>query len=163
MKIASVYLVRVNDERFVKVTHESYLKHLEENSTSTDKIWSEFDEEIYINGGACTVGETISSYGQKAVADMSGDSDTTPFTGKEESFDEAVILAAMAIGLFKMEEREAEAKNFQQEAKDKLNLIWERILEAMPVEQQKATPLLRKMNVLKGTTSDKVTDNIGRF
>lgn len=163
MKTKSAYLVRVNSERYVKIRYEDYLAYLEDDSTGDDKVWAEFDRDIYINGNACVVGEAVEIYGVEGVADMSVDGNTTPFADAEPSGDEAIIKCAIAKGLKKVGGSTADANTLMLEARDILERIWDRLTEAMPREQLKGTPLFKKIDMLNGTTSDTDPNNIGNF
>jgi hypothetical protein len=70
MKTKSAFLVTVAGERYEKVRYEDYLKYFEDYSDGDDKVWAEFDRDIYINGNACSVGEAVIIYGQKGIADL---------------------------------------------------------------------------------------------
>ena len=163
IRTKSIYLITVNGERYVKINYEDYLKYLEDYSTGDDRVWAEFDRDIYINGNACSVGETINMYGQEAVADLSGDTDVTPFDAAEPSGDEAIIRRAVAVGMKKIGGLDAEALIEEREAKEILDTIWARIQEAKPREIRKGRPLFRKINILKGTTSESSDSRVGRF
>ena len=163
-KTKSVFLITVAGERYVKVSYEDYLKYFEDNSSGTDRIWAEFDRTISINGNDCSVGDAIKFYSQQGVADMSGDSDTTPFDAAEPSGDEAIIKFARAIALSSDKlKNPTKARKEDLEAKEILNQIWDRIQEVKPREIRKGTPRFKRINILKGTTSRGSPDNIGRF
>jgi hypothetical protein len=103
-------------------------------------------------------------YGKKAVVDMSADANTTPFTGKEESADEAIVLRAVGIGLEKCNtDKKGEALTYKKEAAAILDDIWARIQESMPQEVLKGTQRFNRIDVLRGTTGSKTDNNIGRF
>jgi hypothetical protein len=163
MKTKSAYLVRVNSKRFVKIRYEDYLAYLEDDSDGDDKVWAEFDRTIYINGNACTVGQAVEIYGIEGVADMSADANTTPFSDAEPSGDEAVIKFAVAKGLKKVGGSTADANNLMAEARDILERIWDRLMEAAPREQLKTTPLFKRIDILDGTTRDTDPSKIGKF
>lgn len=163
MKTKSAFLITVAGERFEKIRYEDYLDYLEQYSTGSDKVWAEFGRTIYINGNACSVGDAVIIYGQKMVADLSGDTETTPFASAEPSGDEAIVLRAIAKGFKKKEGFETEAKLAQLEAEATLNRIWERIMEAKPREVLKTTPRFKKINIIKGTYEGTDPYNIGKF
>lgn len=163
MRTTSIYLIRVNSERYIKINHEDYLKYLEDHSTGDDRVWAEFDRTIYINGNACTVGETIEMYGQEKTSDLSDDDDTTPFADGEPSGDEAIIKRAVSIGLKKIGGADQRALIEEKEAKDILDTIWTRIKENSPRTVRKGRPLFKKINILKGTINDTGQDTVGKF
>ncbi len=70
MKTKSAFLVTVAGERFEKIRYEDYLKYLEDDSSGDDKVWAEFDRDIYINGNACSTGDAICIYGQAIPASL---------------------------------------------------------------------------------------------
>lgn len=163
IRTKSIYLITVDGERYVKIAYEDYLKYLEEYSTGKDRVWAEFDRDVYINGNACSVGETINMYGYEKVADLSSDSDTTPFDAAEPSGDEAIIRRAVAVGMRKIGGLDNEALIEEREAKEILETIWARIQEAKPREVRKGRQLFRRIDILKGTTSESSESKVGRF
>lgn len=163
IRTKSIYLITVDGERYVKIAYEDYLKYLEEHSTGDDRVWAEFDRDIYINGNACSVGETINMYGYEKVADLSDDDDTTPFNDAEPSGDEAIIRRAVAIGMRKIGGMDNDALIEEREAKEILETIWARIQEAKPREVRKGRPLFQKINILTGKTSENSESNVGKF
>ena len=163
MRSKSAFLVRVDNKRYEKIRYEDYLTYLEDYSTGTDKVWAEYDRSIYINANACVVGNTVEIYGQESVNDMSADADTTPFTAAEPLGDEAVIDKAVSMACKKIPGLLKQAQLEEQSAMQKLEIVWARIQEAKPREVLKSTPLLRKIDVLKGHTSSADPNNIGQF
>ena len=163
MKTKSAFLVTVAGERFEKIRYEDYLKYLEDVPTGDDKVWAEFDRDIYINGNACSVGNAVCIYGQKGEVDLSGDTETTPFDAAEPSGDEAIIRRAVAIGMKKIGGLDSEALIEENEAKVILDTIWQRILEAKPREVLKTTQRFRRINILKGTTEKTDPSDVGKF
>jgi hypothetical protein len=162
MKTKSIYLITVAGERFKKIRYEDYLKYLEDYSSGNDKVWAEHDRDTFINGNACSVGDAVIMFGYEAAADMVGDTTVTPFDAAEPAGDEAVVLRALAIGL-RIKKKEIEARGAEKEAENILDKIWARIAEAKPREVLKSTPLLKRINVLKGTISEVSQDLTGRF
>jgi len=163
MKTKSAYLILVGAKRFEKIRHEDFLKYLEAYPTGTHKVWAEFDRDIFINGNACTIGESVEIYGQQGVADLSGDTDVTPFDAAEPSGDEAIILKVIARGIRKASGNSADAKQAELDAKELLNNIWDRIQEATPRAVLKQTPLFRKIKILRGKTESQDPNSIGNF
>ena len=163
MKTGSIYLITVNGKRYQKIAYEDYLKYLEEHSSGDDKVWAEFDRNVYINGNACSVGDTVYFYGQEAATEMSLDADTSPFEDAEDAGDEAIIRKAVSIGLKKLGGHDPEAKLEEEEAKGILEMIWDRIVETKPRTVRKARPLLKKINMLKGTVGESGQDTVGKF
>ena len=163
MKTKSCYLITVAGERYVKIRYEDYLKYLEDDSTGDDRVWSEFDRDIFINGNACTVGDAVIMFAYEDVTDLSAIGDTSPFASAEPAGDEAIIKYAEAIGIKKFGGSLTEARSAEMSAEAILASVWARISEAMPREVLKATPLFRRINILDGTTEDTDPNNIGNF
>lgn len=163
MKTKSAFLVTVAGERYEKIRYEDYLKYLEDYSTGEDKVWAEFDRDIYINGNACSVGDAVCIYGQKGETDLSDDTATTPFAVAEPSGDEAICERAIYLALKKLPGMTQDARDAKQEAKDILDEIWNRIVEAKPREVLKGRQRFRKINILRGTSSESSANDIGRF
>ena len=119
---------------------------------------------IYINGNACSVGDTIAMYGQQSVADLTADGDLTPFADSEPDGDEAIILKAESIVLgSKLAGRRNDSLAKLAEASAILDKIWDRIEEQKPKEVRKGRQRFRKIDVLKGSTSEVNNNNIGNF
>lgn len=162
IKTKNVFLITVDGKRYVKIAYEDYLKYFEDDEDGDDRVWAEFDRTIYINGNACDVGDTVNMYGTEGVADLSANDDETPFADGEPTGDEAIVLYAVAKGL-RVKGKRADAREAKTEAKELLDLIWARIMEAKPREVRKSTPLLKRINVLKGTVGETGQSNVGRF
>lgn len=148
IKTKSIYLITVAGKRYTKIAHEDYLKYLEDHPSGTDKVWAELDRDTYINGNACSVGNAVLFYGQEVVINLDATSTTTPFNDAEENGDEAIVRWAVAKGLRK-QERFNEALIEEREAKVVLEMVWDRIQEAMPREVRKATPLLKRIDIVR--------------
>ena len=162
IRTKSIFLTTVDGDRYTKIAYEDYLKYLEDYPSGTDKVWAEFDRDAYINGNACSVGDAVIFYGQEVVIDLAGTSTIvqTPFYNAEPNGDEAIARWATAKGLRK-QKRSAEAIIEEREAKVVLEMIWDRIQEAMPREVRKETPLFRRIDILRGGTINR--NNRGNF
>ena len=163
MRTKSAFLVRVDSKRYDKIRYEDYLTYFEDYPSNTDKVWTEYDRNIYINANACTVGNAVEIYGQESISDMSVDADTTPFTVAEPLGDEAIIDKAVSLACKKIPGLLNQAQLEEQSAAQKLEIVWDRIREVMPRSVLKTTPLFRKIDVLKGYTSSSDPNNIGNF
>jgi hypothetical protein len=163
MATKSAFLITVAGYRYEKVRYEDYLKYFEDQSTGTDKIWAEYGRTIYINGNACSVGNAVVIYGQKTIADMSADADTSFFSAGEPSGDEAIVLKAVADLLDKEKTKQGESKIKLNEAMVILEQIWSRITENNPREVLKNTPRFKKINVITGTSALTDPNDVGRF
>lgn len=163
MKTKSAFIITVAGERYVKISYEDYLKYFEDDADGEDRIWAEWDRDIYINGNACDVGDAIIIYGQAGEADLSADAALTPFAAAEPNGDEAVIKKAVSLAMRKNRQRFNESKLLEIEAKDILSMIWDRLSEAMPREVRKSTPVFKRVNVLDGTIGEVGQDLTGKF
>jgi len=162
MKTNSIWLITVAGKKFDKIRYEDYLQYLEDDPDGDDKVWAEYDRDIFINGNACSVGNAIIMHGFEAIDDLSTGTETTPFAAAEPTGDEAIVLYAVAKAL-KKKKQAAEARISRGEAGSLLDAIWDRIMEAKPREVTKSRPLFRRMNVLEGTTGKTQQEKIGNF
>jgi hypothetical protein len=100
---ASIWYLRIAGKKWDKKNFATFLKFLEDNPTSTDKIWAEHGRKIFFNASACSLNDSIELFGKKTAPALSADGDLMPFSpdtdNDEYSGNEAVILIAYAEAL----------------------------------------------------------------
>lgn len=94
-------LLTVNNVEFApKLTYQDYRKALEDDSVTTDKIWTEYKRFLFMNMNACTAGQSFDVYGKLRCPTLSGDSDLLPFSpdvdNQEDSGNNAIVDLAYA-------------------------------------------------------------------
>lgn len=151
LKIGSNTLWSQNPE-FIKTSIKSYMKYREDYPVGTDKIFSDFQRQLYINPN-CVSG-SVYSFAQLVPADIplgdGGDSETSPFEGGEDEGVEAIIERVLSYASEK-ERKLTDSINHFKIAISILDGIWDRTKDEMSGYQDKNTPLFERFDVLKGT------------
>ena len=140
----SIRLLQIEQEDgtmadYQKIRYEDFMKYIQENPNGTDKIFSDFRRQYFINPKVPVDGREICVWGQEKPALLVNDTDTTPFAEGDEAGEEAIIKRALMIALQK-------AGNYQQaaverdEAKLILEELWARISEEQAGYQSKDRP-----------------------
>jgi len=75
LMLGSIYRVKVGGKRFSKLDFDDYENALEDDSTSTDRLWSDWETYIFINPSAYSVGATADLFGKAMAPALSGSSD----------------------------------------------------------------------------------------
>ena len=167
LMLGSAYLVKVGGKEYKKIQYEDYVKWFEDNSSATDKIWSEWESFIFINQNAYTVGDTLDIYGKKTAPQMSGSSDLLPFTPIADSYEYsgngAIVTLAYAAALA------SEKKNNPQKASLELKTgfltldnLWKPFAAERSTLQSKNRPMFDTPDFFRGRTPT-TNSNIGNF
>jgi len=121
----------VNDKRYTKLIFEEYLRHLEEYSTSTEKIFSERSRTMYFNVSATDFANSIVIYGQVEVSgSVDSTTSTTVFTAGEPEADEAIVKLAYSYALGSDKNKDpGRARIERAESFEILDDIWRRMQE----------------------------------
>ena len=96
----SIRLLQVGTDtpsRLQKLTFEDYQIYRENNNTGTDRVYSDFAGEFYINPNVDLSG-TTTLWGQYMPAPLTGD---TVFTGREDEGNEAIINEVMSYAMYR--------------------------------------------------------------
>lgn len=167
MVIESAFLLRVNGKEYKKLDFLDYLKTLEDDSTYTGRIWSEWAGNVYINKNAYTVGQTYEMLGKAFPATLSGTSDLLPFSpvsdNNEFSGNEAIVQLGYAEAL------DSEKKNQPQQAEierkkayQTLELLWKPFAERKALMQSKGRPMFEVPDFFAGNGRNS-NQSIGNF
>lgn len=124
-KTDSIFKLSFNGDRYDRKSFEEYEKYKEDfTSGATDKIYTDFKRQMFLNPAPTTVAE-ITIWGHVIPDDMSADADTHPFA-KEGELEELIIQYAE--GLAKQKGRgtlyNAGVADCQA-AESKANKLWE--------------------------------------
>jgi hypothetical protein len=99
----SITRLTVARKEYRKLNFDDYQKYLADNSTATDRIWSEHKRWYFINQNAYTVGDEIDLTGKLRAPTLSADGDLLPFSpesdNNENSGNRAIIQFAYAEAL----------------------------------------------------------------
>jgi len=121
---------------YQKVRYEDFMKYILDNPDGTDKIFSDFKRQFFINPKVPVDGKQICVWGQEKPALLVNDNDTTPFSEGDEAGEEAIIKRAVMIALQKAR-RYQEAAVERDEARLILEDCWARIQEEQAGYQSK--------------------------
>jgi len=96
----TIWKLRLNGVDYDRTAFSEYLKYQEDSSGSTtDKIFSDFRRQFFINPAPSSVVE-IAVWGHLVPDAMSDDADTHPFAGEQDP-EEAIVKYALGIALKK--------------------------------------------------------------
>lgn len=145
--IGSINLIRINGKEWDKKEYRDYLKYLEDNPATTEKIWTQYNSFIFFNTKATSVGETIDLYGKLKATQMVNAIDILPFSqdsdNEEYSGNNAIVLLAYSEAL-----SSDKKKNPNQGALEEkrayfiLDVLWKPFEENKAVSQPINRPML---------------------
>ena len=137
--------------RLQKLNFEDYQLFREENSSSSDRVFSDFAGEYYINPNVDLSGSTT-LWGQYTPATLSSD---TVFTGREEEGNEAIIQKMLSYAAMR-DKRLNDAITFGQSAMLVLDNVWKRITDEQYAYQTKNRGMFERFDVLNGVNNDEI-------
>ena len=157
-KSDSIRILQVGTERLQKTNFDDYQIYREENSTGSDKIFSDLGRRYYINPFIDASG-TITVWGQFTPAQLdftdTPTTTTTVFSNAEEEGNEAVVLEIMNYAKLR-ENKVNEALLHHQRAQEVLEGIWQRIKDEQFSYQTKNRSIFKRINVLEGAIDDEL-------
>lgn len=128
-KSDSVRLMTVGGKRFLKRNFYKFQEYIEDNSSDTSKLWTDYGRQILINPNASEFSGTVVLWGQfQPVLDVTDMTSTTVFSDADEEGNEAIVEKASEY-LKRREHMEYEAQVHGQTAMAHLNAVSERIAE----------------------------------
>lgn len=148
----SIYKLKYNGDDYEKVRFKDYLQYQEDyDNNATDKIFSDFRNRFFINPKpAILVTAGIEFWGQEYSADLSGDTDETPFT-LEREVEEIIIELSLAMAL-----KKGRGSNYQRgmimekDALTKLEIINRKILKRQSSYRFKNRSMFKELNLFPG-------------
>lgn len=150
-KADSIRILTIGGKRLQKMDFASFLRFIERNTTSTERIYSDFGRQIYVNTNADVSG-TLTAYGQYTPAfftDLTDTSVVTLFSNFDEEGNEAIV-EKMSSYLKRREHLTEEAELHDQRATAKLEEVWKRIQDEQYAYQTKDQPMFEYFDVLNG-------------
>lgn len=156
-KTDSISRLTVDDKKYDKKIYQDFLDFIDNNPDSTDKIYSDWGRQYFIFP-KLSAGLNISIWGQIVPTKLTGDTDTTIFSGDPEA-EEAIIKKALSIALAKGKKKQ-EAMIEEKEATDILKIVWSKIAKRQAQYQSKDRPFFDIPNFYKGRGSGQ---NTGKF
>lgn len=143
----SIWKVTIDSVRYGEepdgspLTFEDYLNWKEDNPSSTDKKWTNFNKQFFVHPTPTTTGSfNISVWGYENVETMVDDDDITIFSYAKPEGNEAIVLEAKAILKNKGEE-EKSGEFASAEAKQILVVMWDKIRKEQ-AKYEKIKPML---------------------
>jgi hypothetical protein len=142
----SIYRLVVGGKEYKKVIDEDYFKHFEDYPTSTERIWIELENFIFVNKNAYTVGDVMCLFGKKFPITLSGASDLLPFSpvtdNREHSGNEAIVQLAFGEALASEKKNDYDkAEVERKKAYQTLDILWKPFAEQRALLQSKGRPM----------------------
>jgi len=154
-KADSFRIVQIGGKRLTKLNFEDYQTFREEESTSNDRVFTDFGKLVFINPFIGLTG-TLTAWGQfQPFVDATNETGTTVFTDFDDEGNEG-ILEKMSSYLKRRLGNTQSAELHDQRAVAKLEEVWKRIL----AEQYKyqthpdSGGMFKRLDVLRGGMDD---------
>ena len=156
----SFRVLQIGGKRLRKLNFEDYQTFREEESDSTERVWSDFHRTVFINPNIDLTG-TLVAYGQfQPIVDVTDETGVTFFSDYDDEGNEAIV-EKMNSYLKQREHLIDEVVVFDHRASLKLNEVWNRVLD----EQQKYQTHIStggrfsRFDALNGTFPDRVSED----
>lgn len=158
-KIDSIRILTIGGKRLQKTEFASFLKFLEENPGSTERIFTDYNRQIYVNVRADVSG-TMTAYGiYTPIVDATDLTAKTVFSGYDEEANEALV-EKMTAYLKTRERSPKEAKDCEEKAIALLGNVWGRVKDEQYAYQPKDQSMFERFDVLGGEyASDEIKRN----
>lgn len=153
-KADSFRIVTVGGKQLQKITFQDYLKFKEDNSSSQDRVFSDFGGIMYVNTLADVSG-TMICYGQYIPADIpDGDGTTaddmvTVFTPNGDEGNQAIIEKTIANICYR-DSNPQEAMLHEKNAIALLDILWKRVGDEQYAYQTKNHDMFSRFDVVRG-------------
>lgn len=157
----SLYLLKIDGKEYRKLLFQDYLKFLEENLTSTEKVWSEQKRFVFINPNSYSAGEVLDMYGKLMPPILSLSSDLLPFSPDSDNYEhsgnEAVVLLAYSEALSSEKKKNPQQGEIERgKAYQLLDLIWKPFEDARSYLQSKNRPMFESQDYFGNNTSSPI-------
>lgn len=153
----SIDFLMVNGEEYTKRSWQSYRKALALNSSTTEKIYTIRNGNLFINKNCYSAGDTIDVFGKLKMPaiDTTSSSSLLPFSPTEDnqqySGNDAVIQLAYAEALASEKMKNpAQANSERQLAYQTLEILWKPFAAFLAQEQQNGRPLMEVPDLFPG-------------
>ena len=156
----SFRLIQIGGKRLRKLNFEDYQTFLEEDTDSTERVWSDFNRTVFINPNIDLTG-TLVAYGQyQPVVDVTDEAGKTFFSDYDDEGNEAIV-EKMTTYLKQREHLKDEVVLHDQRARQKLDEVWNRVLGEQYKYQthDSSGGMWKRFNVLDGGFKDDITEN----
>jgi hypothetical protein len=165
----SAFLLKVAGKEYKKLLLEDYLKWFEDNSSATDKIWSEYKNFIFINKNAYNQGvDSFDVYAKAKSPTLINPTDLLPFSPSTDvqqySGNEAVVQLAFAEALMSDKKKDpSRAKLERDEAYATLDLLWKPFADSRATLQSKNRPMFTPPDFYRRRFPSNNDTNVGTF
>lgn len=126
-KTDSIRLLTIGGKRVNKKDYYKFRSFLEDNSTDTERMFSDYFRLYYINP-RIDISGTVSVWGQYTPASLGGETGTTVFDGGNTEGDEAIIEMTMSYVYKRLGELQ-KAQVHEQGSRNIMKELWKRILD----------------------------------
>lgn len=142
----SISLAIVGGKEYKKLIYEDFLRTLQLKSTSRERIWTEYQNFIFINQNAYSAGDEIDFYGKKKAPEVANSGDLLPFspsTDSEEYSGNAAIVQLAKAEVMESEKKKmpAQAQQERAEAYQTLDIIWKPFADFLQTQQSQFRPM----------------------
>lgn len=161
-KSDALRLLTVDGKRIEKKAFTEFQKYLEDNTSATDRIYTDFARRIYVNP-RIDISGSLTSWGQYTpVVDPTDQSATTVFSYNDEEGNEGIVLQMISY-LKDREHLAEESLLFAQKATAKLDEVWARIApEQSNYGPTRTDGMWKRMNIVDGGFRSEI-NNPNRF
>jgi len=149
-KTDSIRFIQIGGKRFQKTAFEDYQIFREEQSSSADRIFSDFSRVYFVNPSAGISG-TLTAYGQYTIKDLEGidTANATPFSNTEEDMNEAIVEEMISYARLR-EKNVQESEYHHQRAVKILDNVWTRYTSEQFAYQSKDRGMFTRLDVVNG-------------
>ena len=159
-KSDSIRILQIGGKRLRKLNYEDFRTFREEESSSDERVYSDFGLNYVINPEIDATG-TVTAWGQfTPLIDPTDESAKTVFSNNAEEGNEAIVLKMISFA--KKREGDLNAgKQYDSDAVATLDKIWDTILKEQYKYQthDSSGGMWKRFNVLDGGFKDDITEN----
>jgi hypothetical protein len=164
----SISRLTVGGYEYTKKLFPDYQLYLQNNSTATDKFWSEHLRFYFINKNAVTVGDEIVVIGTLRAPTLSADADLLPFSyatdNQENSGNRAIIQLAYAEALSSEKKKNpSQAAIEEKRGYAMLDVIWAPMAARKSAEQSQDRPFFDVPDYFSNGGRENSRNIIGNF
>lgn len=159
-KADSFRILQVGGKRFQKLNFEDYQIFKEDNSSSKEKVFSDFGGLVFINTLADVSG-TLTAWGQYVPADIpdgdgaTGDDLNTVFSEGGDEGNQAIIEKTLGYIANRDGKKDFAIKHYAL-SKELLDSLWKRVEDEQFAYQTKNRGMFKRIDILKGDLSDQL-------
>lgn len=151
-------MLLIGGKRLQKLNFEDYLILKEEDTTSTEKVYSDFGRLVFINPNLSISGSLV-AYGQFTPVDIdiTDNTATTVFSNCDEEGNAAIVDEMISFAMSR-EKKPKEAQFYHSKATDALDALWKRLQDEQYAYQTSRARggMFKRMNLLSGGVDDEL-------